>query len=108
MNSHIAFGPLDYDSETDLSDNWIDQVDPENCTGAVVTGYLTHELIEVDGATPDRPPGWVYQTRLTHIIVSDGVEDLVYRRDAVINLLTAETVQNIEDCHCQWLLDRDQ
>ena len=86
MNMHTGVPAPVYDSTRDASDNWMDEVDPNNEQGLIVTALFQHER------------GHGHQTAyLVGIEVQgDGHTKIYDRHDAMI-LLSFETVERVED-----------
>ena len=75
------------DREIDISDNWIDHMDPENECGCHVIACMNGDI---DG-----------QLTIDGIIVDDGVCKQYYSREKAMTLLGYETIVYIE----QWEME---
>jgi len=85
-STHTIFAEPNFaksaDHECDVSDNYIDEVDPENEAGAEVTAYF------------DKVDGFLH---LTGLCISEDMATTWEDRDGALKLLTPETVRRIED-----------
>lgn len=86
QNTPITFAEPNFakqaDHQCDVSDNWIDEVDPENAQGAEVIAYFSNH----DGILS-----------LTGICIADDLATTWEDRAGALKSLTPETVRRIED-----------
>ena len=87
-----------FDSELDITDDWLAVTDPENELGEVATALFEHGRAEAFHPSDPRVPGeWVDVPVLTGLRVENiGVTEF-HSRDWVIEVFGAKEVARIED-----------